>query len=157
VVRTAAFVGTRANADDAATLATRDALVRTLLERGRTAAYLDLRPKLVAADAADHVQARLRTMLEEQPYEGLIAAQRAMADRPDRTEVVRRARLPVLVVAGEHDAFAPLPLPTAMADAAADGQFEVIAGVGHTMPLESPDHVARLLAAFWDRTASAGW
>jgi pimeloyl-ACP methyl ester carboxylesterase len=157
VVRTAAFVGTRANADDAATMAARAALVRTLLERGRAAAYLELLPKLVVADAADHVLARLRTMLEEQPYEGLIAAQRAMADRPDRMDVLRTTRLPVLVVAGEHDAFAPLPLPTAMADAAFDAQLEVIAGVGHTTPLESPDHVARLLAGFWDRTASASW
>jgi len=157
VVRTAAFVGTRANADDAAGLATREALVGTLLEHGRAAAYTELLPRLVAADAAELVRARLRTMLEDQPYEGLVAAQRAMAERPDRLEVVRGARLPVLVVAGEHDAFAPPPLPAAMAEAAADGRLEVIAGVGHTMPLEAPVDVARLLAGFWDRTASAAW
>jgi pimeloyl-ACP methyl ester carboxylesterase len=155
VVRTAAFVGARANADDAAGLASREALVCTLLEHGRSAAYRELEPRLVAPDAAEHVRARLRTMLEDQPYEGLVAAQRAMASRPDRLDVLRAMRLPVLIVAGEHDAFAPPPLATAMADAAGDATLEVLAGVGHTMPLEAPDAVARLLAGFWDRTGSA--
>lgn len=151
VVGSAVFVGTRANADDAATRAGRDALVRTLLERGRGAAYLELLPRLAAPDASDHVRAQLRTMLEAQPYEGLIAALHAMRERPDRLAVLSQVDVPMLVVAGEHDAFAPAPLPQQMA-AAAGAQMEVIAGVGHTLPLEAPDTLARLITAFWART-----
>lgn len=151
VVGSAVLVGTRANADDAATRAGRDALVRTLLEQGRPAAYLELLPRLAAPDASDHVRAQLRTMFEAQPYEGLIAALRAMRERPDRLAVLSQVRVPVLVVAGEHDAFSPSPLPQQMAHAAG-AQMEVIAGVGHTMPLEAPDTLARLITAFWERS-----
>jgi pimeloyl-ACP methyl ester carboxylesterase len=35
---------------------------------------------------------------------------------------------------------------------AAGAQMEVIAGVGHTLPLEAPDTLARLITAFWART-----
>lgn len=155
VVRSAAFIGARANADDPATVAGRDALVRTLLEQGRGAAFRALLPRLVGPDASDHVRAQLRTMMEEQPYEGLIAAQHALRDRPDRLDVLARLAIGVLVIAGEHDAFAPMPLPADMAAAARDGRLEVVDGVGHTMPLECPDTVARLLAESWDRTDSA--
>lgn len=152
VVSTAAFIGTRGTAEDDATRATRDALIRTLLERGRSAAYSELLPRLVAADAPNYVLARLRTMLEDQSYEGLVAAQQAMRERSDRLKAVRAARKPLLVIVGEHDAFAPPPLAEAVADASADAQLEVIAGVGHTTPLESAGQVARLLTDFWRRT-----
>ena len=148
VVASAVFVGARANADDAATRAGRDTLIRTLLEEGRGAAYRQLLPRLAAADARDHVRAQLRTMLEAQPYEGLIAALRAMRDRPDRLAVLSRVRVPTLVVAAEHDAFAPAPLPQQLARAAG-AHIEVISGVGHTMPLEAPDTLASLITAFW--------
>jgi len=148
VVASAVFVGARANADDAATRAGRDALAGTLLEQGRGAAYRQLLPRLAAPDASDHVRAQLRTMLEAQPYEGLIAALRAMRERPDRLAVLSRVLVPTLVVAAEHDAFAPAPLPQQMARAAG-ARIEVITGVGHTMPLEAPDTLARLITTFW--------
>ena len=156
VVRSATFVGTRANADDEQSRAGRDAMARTLLDGGRGAAFLEMLPKLVAPDATDLVRARLRTMFEEQPYEGLVAALRAMRDRPDRLAAVAAARAPVLVVAGDGDAFAPLPLTSAVADAAAHGRMEILAGAGHTMPLERPDDVARLLSGAWSGGESAG-
>lgn len=149
VVASATFVGTRANADDETARAGRDALIATLLDRGRGAGFLQMAPKLVAAGASLQTRALLRTMFEEQPYEGLVSALIAMRDRPDRLGVVTQVNAPTLVVAGDQDAFAPLPLTTAVAEAAPQGRVEIVAGVGHTVPLEAPGRVAALLDSFW--------
>ncbi|HSK96159.1 MAG TPA: alpha/beta hydrolase [Euzebyales bacterium] len=152
LVSSAVFVGARANADDAPTRAGRAALIRTLVDDGRGAGYRQILPKLAAPGATVHVRAQLRTMFEDQPYDGLVAAQEAMLARPDRRSVLAGVTVPVLVVAGEHDAFAPAPLPQQMAQAAPDGRLEVVAGVGHTIPLEAPAELAGLLDAFWRRS-----
>lgn len=154
VVRSAAFVGTRANADDDAARAGRDDLARTIVGQGRSAAFAVMSPKLVAERAPDIVRARLRTMFEDQPCEGLVAALHAIRERPDRLSVVAGVPIPVLVVAGDEDAFAPLELTTAVAETAPHGRLAVIAGAGHTTPLERPGEVAAALAEFW--TGSEG-
>ncbi len=149
VVRSAAFVGTRANADDDEARSGRDNLAQTIVGQGRSAAFAVMLTKLVAASASDVVRARLRTMFEDQPCEGLVAALHGMRERPERLSVMAGVAVPVLVVAGDEDAFAPLELTTAVAETAPHGRLAVLAGAGHTTPLERPDEVARALAEFW--------
>ena len=153
VVRTATFVGTRANADDADARAGRDALARTVVEQGRSAGATAILPKLVGAGASEMVRARLRTMFEDQPSEGLVAALSALRERPDRLSVVAGAGCPVLVVAGESDELAPPELTLAVAQAAPDSHVALVSGAGHTTPLERPDEVARALLQLWGDAA----
>ncbi|PZR52031.1 alpha/beta hydrolase [Xylanimonas oleitrophica] len=73
-------------------------------------------------------------------------AQRAMADRPDRTAVLERFDGPVAVVVGAEDTVTPLAEAEHMAHAAADGALTVVPGAGHLSALEDPATVAGSLA-----------
>ena len=65
-------------------------------------------------------------------------AQRAMAARPDSTEVLARHSVPVLVVVGEHDAITPPAAARQMAAAAPEAELVELPGVGHLSPAEDP-------------------
>ena len=71
--------------------------------------------------------------------------QRAMADRPDRTEVLRAVDAPAVVIIGELDAVVPRADAELMADIL-DIEPIVLAGVGHLAAFEDPDAVAQALA-----------
>ncbi|MFF5987948.1 alpha/beta fold hydrolase [Prauserella flavalba] len=88
------------------------------------------------------VVATVRELIESQPPGGVAWAQRAMAARPDSTEALREARVPTLVVVGEHDTVTPPEAAREMAETAPDGTLVVLPGAGHLTPLEAPEGVA---------------
>jgi pimeloyl-ACP methyl ester carboxylesterase len=64
-------------------------------------------------------------------------------------ERLHRARMPALVVWGEHDHMVPRAHGDAyVAGLAAAGGLRIVAGAGHAVLLEQPDATAALLAAF---------
>ena len=70
-------------------------------------------------------------------------------------ERLHRARMPALVVAGEHDHM----IPRAHGDAYAAGlpgasDLKIVAGAGHAAPLEQPEATADLLDAFLRETGA---
>lgn len=71
----------------------------------------------------------------------------AVATRPDLTEAVRGFDAPLLVVHGGADAAVSVEEGRNLA-AAAKGEIEILDGVGHCPPVESPDAFAQALAAF---------
>jgi pimeloyl-ACP methyl ester carboxylesterase len=89
---------------------------------------------------------QLRTWIGEQAPEGLAWQQRAMAARPDRTEVLRAFGGPVAVVVGDEDIPTPVAQAEAMAAAAGGAPLVVVRGAGHLTALEDPAAVAAALA-----------
>jgi len=71
--------------------------------------------------------------------------QRAMADRPDRTEVLRTVDARAVVIIGEYDAIVPRADAELMADVL-NIEPVVLAGVGHLAAFEDPIGTARALA-----------
>ncbi|PRX49257.1 pimeloyl-ACP methyl ester carboxylesterase [Prauserella shujinwangii] len=92
-------------------------------------------------DLADQI----RELVEAQPAAGVAWAQRAMAARPDATDVVREAHVPALVVVGEEDTVTPPEAARELAGALPDATLTVLPGVGHLTPLEDPDGVAKAI------------
>lgn len=80
----------------------------------------------------------------EQLPAGLAWCQRAMAARPDRTEVLRRFSGPVTVVVGDEDEVTPVEQARTMADAAG-ATLVVVPRVGHLSAVEDPPPVATAL------------
>lgn len=100
----------------------------------------DRREELVAQVAAD-------IALHE--GDGIAWGQRAMAARPDRTEVLRGLDVPAFVAAGALDGIAG-PAEAAVMAEALGVEAVVLDGVGHLSALEAPEAVADLVAALLD-------
>lgn len=97
---------------------------------------------------------RLDALLSDASGTGVAWAQRAMAERPDRTGVLARLSVPAVVVHGVEDALMAPETQTAMAEALG---VEVISlpGIGHLVPLEAPDAAARALIALKEKCVMA--
>jgi len=88
----------------------------------------------------------LEAWIRAQSPTGVAWAQRAMAARPDRTDVLKRYDGPVAVVVGAEDRITPLSEAEHMAQSAPDSALTVVPGVGHMSPVEDPTAVAAALA-----------
>ncbi len=146
-LRSLALVDSRAEGEDEAGRARRDAAVERLLEVGRATFARELVAKLVAPGTDAALRARLLTTIEATPYETIVAALRGMRDRPDRMAVLRSLAVPFLALCGELDALTPPPLSEAMAAAAPRGRAVVVPGAGHMAPMERPGPVVAALRA----------
>lgn len=91
-------------------------------------------------------QSRWRTELEGEP---LAAAMRQMslADMPDYRPALAELELPVQLVVGELDTKFHR-LANLMQSELRSYRLDIVDGVGHNVPLEAPEALAELLAAF---------
>ena len=85
--------------------------------------------------------------IREYGAERYAAHQKASAARPDRTEVLSRAKIPKLVVSADEDLVVPTAKQEAMAEAVGAPQ-QVIPQTGHMLPAEAPEQLARVIADF---------
>jgi len=69
-------------------------------------------------------------------------------ERPDLTEQLSDIQCPVLVIAGENDRLMKPQALEAMAGAIPRGQFALLPGISHMLPLEAPAKVAELILKF---------
>jgi pimeloyl-ACP methyl ester carboxylesterase len=123
--------------------------IRTVREEGIAALVDGLIPKLFApqhlvpmADRVEHA----KQIGYGTSAEGAVLALEAMRNRPDRNDVLRRARCPVLLVAGENDQLIP-PARTfsASGDSIVQAQIEQ---AGHLSMMEAPERLANVLSSF---------
>ena len=72
----------------------------------------------------------------------------AMMNRPYRTEVLKKSRVPVLFIIGSEDTAAPLPDLLEQVHLPNISHIHIIEGVGHISMLEAPDELNKHLLAF---------
>lgn len=150
-LRTLTLVDSRAEGEDEAGRAKRDAAAAHLLDVGRAAFAREMLAKLVAPSAGPSVRARLLSLIEATPYESIVAALMGMKVRPDRMGVLRGLAVPLLVVCGEEDVLTPPALSRAMAAAHPSGELSLVPGAGHMSPMERPAAFHDALGAFLAR------
>ena len=94
---------------------------------------------------------RQREFLEEigkaTPAATIVGGLQAMAARPDRTQVLRAAKFPVLLVAGKEDVAVPLEQSVAQAALAPVAHALFLADVGHLAYFEQPERTRRAVLA----------
>lgn len=149
LVRSLALTNTRAAADSEAQREGRDRAIEAVVADGRAAFADGMIDKLLAPDATPLHRAQLRTMIETQPVETILADLEGLKQRPDRTSELAGIRVPTLVVAGEHDQVTPADEMRSFAQQIPGARFEVIAGTGHMSPLEAPEAWSAVVAGFW--------
>ena len=100
----------------------------TLVENQGVPAMLERQiPRLLSASASESLRAEVRG-LGAQPANAVIAAIRALRDRPDRTAELPEIAVPTLVVVGTEDALSPPGEARAMAAAMPDARVVEIPG-----------------------------
>ncbi len=150
-VRALVLAATRATADTAAAQARRlqsadqaereganaiaDAMVSLLLGASTTATRSDL-------------AARLRSMIVANSPQGIAAAQRGMAARPDSTPLLPQMRFPVLVIIGAEDSLTSVAEAEGWRSQIPNSTLQVIEGAGHLLNLEKPLAFNAALQAF---------
>lgn len=146
--RSLTLVDTKAEADDAAGKAKRDAGILSLRTNGRSALAQGMLPKLVAEGAADKLRHQLTAIIEGTDEDSIALALEGMRDRPDRTALLRGVDVPSLVICGEHDALTPPSVAREMARALPQSELVIVEGAGHMAPMENPGAVNAALRKF---------
>ena len=82
----------------------------------------------------------------EQDPAAVAWSQRAMAARPDRTDVLRGFAGPVRVVVGDEDTVTPVAAAEHLVSAAQDARLVVVPRAGHLTAIEDPAAVAEVLS-----------
>ncbi|MET0967479.1 MAG: alpha/beta hydrolase [Nakamurella sp.] len=144
------LIDTRSGADDAAALDRR----RQAAERaddGEIATGTEAITPLIAHPTPAAIRAELASIAGSVPAASIAWAQRAMAARPDSTEVLAGTTVPVLVMVGEHDAVTPPSVAAQMADAADRAELVQLPGVGHLSPAEDPNGFAGMVVSWLTR------
>ncbi|MBT0992678.1 alpha/beta fold hydrolase [Cellulomonas sp. DKR-3] len=102
--------------------------------------------------AQPHVGEQVAAWIEDQAPAGVAWSQRAMAARPDRTEVLAAFGRPVAVVVGDEDAVTPVAAAEHMASSAPAARLVVVPQAGHLSALEQPAAVAAALSELLQRS-----
>jgi pimeloyl-ACP methyl ester carboxylesterase len=142
---------TRAIADSPEAAAGRLKTAERVLAEGASVVAVSMLGKLFAPATAKEqptiVEATRQVMLRTKP-EGIAAALRGMAERPDVSGRLAEFDVPALVICGEHDAISPLAEMRGIAERLPRARFVEVKGAGHMAPLERPAEVNAALREF---------
>jgi len=94
---------------------------------------------------------KVERMMQEASLHGVIHALRAMAYRPDSSDLLSSMDFPVMVVAGKEDKFIPLTEAKKMAAQLPEGELHVLENAGHLSNLEAEAEFNRLLLDYLKR------
>lgn len=145
---------TRAGTDAEEARRTRLETAQRVLQEGTDFLVGTLTPRLLGRTTREKrpdVVARVERMIREAPPAGVAAAQRGMAVRPDRTRVLPRLDVPVLILVGEEDELTPPAEAQAMEREVRGGELVTIPEAGHLASLERPETFNEALAGFLRR------
>ncbi len=103
------------------------------------------------AKGPEALRARVSGWITSGSPEGLAAAQRGMALRPDSRDILARFGGPVLVLVGADDVLTPPSKARAMAELVPGAELVEIPAAGHLANLEQPAAFNAALGRFLER------
>lgn len=139
--RALVFSDTRAVPDTEEGKANRHALAERVLREGSGAVVEAMYPNMLSPKTREGrpgVAEEVRRIMEEAPPEGVVAALRGLAARPDSTPTLGTITAPSLVIVGEDDTVTPLPEAERIASGISGARLVRIPGAGHLPNLEAP-------------------
>lgn len=142
---------TKAAPDSEEAASQRLKLAELVLRTGVAVLSDNMLPKLfdqhTIAQRRDVVESIQAVVLRSNP-QGVAAAQRGMAERPDMRPSLKDIAVPTLVVVGETDAISPAAEMREIAAGIPGARLIVVLGAGHMAPLERPEGMNPGLLAF---------
>ncbi len=123
----------------------RYASAKQVMEKGVVPVAESMAPKL---SSEPRWQAFAYGLIEKQPAQGVAAALRAMAGRPDSSEMFGAFPFPVVIVHGDADQLIPVQKGKEMKAAHPAAHFAELPAAGHLPMMEQPERVAEALRSF---------
>jgi pimeloyl-ACP methyl ester carboxylesterase len=105
-------------------------------------------PALLGPGAGPSVVARTRALITAQNPAAVAWAQRAMAARPDSSDLLRSTSVPTLIVRGAEDELIPRAEAESLASLLPEAEVVELSGAGHLPPLETPVEFTSALRAW---------
>lgn len=150
-VRALILTSTRATADTPEAREKRERLIAFVEEHG-VAALADRQLRAMMGrttfETRSEVRESLRRLMAAAPPRGVIGGLRAMAARPDATDLLPSIDIPALVIGGAEDSFTPPEELRALAEAIPACRVELIEGAGHVCAYERPAAFNHLVGEF---------
>jgi pimeloyl-ACP methyl ester carboxylesterase len=142
---------TRAEPDDDAARANRNKLIEFAGGHPAAAVAEQMLPKLLGPRTLRERPAvvdEVKRIAAAQRPEGLVAALKALRDRPDARPGLAQIRVPALFLVGQDDALTPPELTRSMASQVPGSSVVVIEDAGHLSNLEHPGAFNDAVLAF---------
>jgi len=149
-VRALVLADTQMSPDDAVARANREAIAQDVLANG-TAVMVPRSVALLSPAATEAQRARMVSWILGNPPEGIAAAERGMALRPDSRDILARFAGPLLVMVGSEDTLTPPPKARAIADLVPSSDLVELPGAGHLSNVEQPEAFNAALGRLLDR------
>jgi 3-oxoadipate enol-lactonase len=108
------------------------------------------------ASGKPEVVSWVRTTAGRQRAEGLVAALKALRDRPDARPGLVHISFPTLVVVGEQDAITPPDKARELVGGIPNARLVTIAEAGHLSNLENPAAFTKAVREFLDELPADG-
>lgn len=147
--RALALCGTRPVADGVEGRQGRETYARDALARGISWVADDFTPKLLRPSPDPAVVDRVKAIIRSGTPEGVAAAQRGMALRPDSVPTLARITCPTLVVTGEQDRIIPACDGRVMQAGVRGARLVTVPGAGHLPNLEAATAFNQALSSFF--------
>lgn len=132
---------TKAEPDTAEAKANRDKSAAFARENGAVAVIDSMLPKMLSERTRQHrpdAVAAVKRIASEQSIEAIVAALKALRDRPDASSGLSAIRVPTLVIVGANDELTPPAAARTMAAAISGSTLVEIPTAGHLSNLEAP-------------------
>jgi 3-oxoadipate enol-lactonase len=133
---------------DAAAVRYRAENARTVVIEGRDALFRRFNEYIVSPEASLIARARYKTMLEQTPYESLVAFL-TTNEQLASEQLPTRMRLPVMIPVGQNDSVVTVSDAQKLAARFPDARTIVIPGAGRLLPLEAPALLNDSIRDFW--------
>lgn len=140
------LLDTRETADTEEGRKGRYASIEKVQKEGVTPIVDSMLPKMLTSAAPQEMKDRLREIMTSASPEGVIAALRAMAARPDSSPLLPKIDVPTLIVVGEEDTITPPSDAERMAKAIRGARLLRIPRAAHLANYEQGDIVNRAVA-----------
>jgi pimeloyl-ACP methyl ester carboxylesterase len=142
---------TRAAADTVEAAQTRRETADRVVQVGAAFVAESMVDKLFSPHSRAHRQEMIRAtqdVIRKTAPQGIAAALRGMAERPDSSGILGQIDLPTLVVCGRHDTISTVDEMRGIAAQIPQSQFVEIADAGHMSPLENPQQFNAAVRSF---------
>lgn len=146
------LISTRPGADSETAREGRRKLAEEVKQKGPQATVDAMFAKLLGTSSGgpdrEVLEEIVRDTMLRQSEEGIVAALRMMASRPDVTEHLGKIEVPTLILHGTADALIPASEAEGMAGRIPNANYRPIEGAGHMPMLEKPREVNAALRDF---------